>query len=118
MMSPKAVVVSASALLAAAAVAGCSGWSYSPAMRGNPYIEGMNRGSLNEAAPKAPGTFTQSLASEYAGLANEVSKTPTTGASGDWDDADYFARKGLRVQRGEAVPPENNANWLIPLEGS
>ena len=116
MMSPKAVVVSASALLAAAAVAGCSGWSYSPAMRGNPYVEGINRGSLNEAAPRAPGNFSQSLAGEYSGLANEVAKTPTTNASGDWDDADYFSRKGLAAQRGEAVPPENNANWLIPLE--
>jgi OmpA-OmpF porin, OOP family len=95
---------------------GCS-WSYSPAMRGNMDIEGLSRGSLNAAAPKAPGNFTQSLASEYAGLANDVAKTPTTGASGDWDDADYFARKGIQAQGGQIVPPENNANWLIPLEG-
>jgi OOP family OmpA-OmpF porin len=35
---------------------------------------------------------------------------------GDWGDVDYFARKGIVVERGEIVPPEDNTNWAIPLE--
>jgi OmpA-OmpF porin, OOP family len=85
-------------------------------MRGNMYLEGMNRGSASETAPTAPTNFTQSLAAEYSGLANGLAKTPTTGAPGDWADTDYFSRKSLKAQHGDAVPPENNANWLIPLE--
>jgi OmpA-OmpF porin, OOP family len=117
-MVSRILMTSVAILSSVPLLGGCSSWSYSPSMRGNMDIEGMSRGSLNEAAPKAPGTFTQSLASEYSGLANDVAKTPTTGASGDWGNADYFSRKGLQAQHGEAVPPENNANWLIPLEGT
>ena len=117
MMSTKVVVISMTALVASTALVGCSDWSYSPAMRGNMYSQGINRGAAGEGAPKAPTTFTQSLASEYSGLANSMAKTPTTGANGDYVNADYFSRKGLAAQRGEVVPPENNANWLIPLEG-
>jgi len=115
MMSPK-LMVSTMALMAGVALAGCSNWSYSPSMRGNMYMEGMNRGAAGESAPKAPTTFNQSLANEYSDLANNLAKTPTTGSSGDWSDADYFSRKSLKAQSGEAVQPENNANWLIPLE--
>jgi OmpA-OmpF porin, OOP family len=79
-------------------------------------MEGVSRSAVNAAAPKAPGNFTQSLAGEYSGLANDVAQTPTTGASGDWGNADYFSRKGLSAQHGGMVPPENHANWLIPLE--
>jgi hypothetical protein len=39
-----------------------------------------------------------------------------TTSSGDWADADYFARKSLKADAGQVVLPENNANWLIPLE--
>ena len=117
MSSRMPLIVPVAMLSVASTLAGCSNWSYSPAMRGNMDTEGFNRGSVNEGAPKAPGNFAQSLGAEYSSLANEVARTPTTGASGDWDDADYFSRKGLQAQRGEAVPPENNANWLIPLEG-
>ena len=35
---------------------------------------------------------------------------------GDWVDVDYFARKGIAAEHGELVPPEDNANWAIPLE--
>jgi OmpA-OmpF porin, OOP family len=115
-MVSRILITSLAILSSVPLLGGCSGWSYSPAMRGNMDVEGINRGAVNSAAPKAPGNFTQSLAGEYSGLANDVAKTPTTGASGDWDDADYFSRKGLMAQRGEPVPPENNANWLIPLE--
>jgi OOP family OmpA-OmpF porin len=115
-MVSRILITSVAILSIGPLLGGCS-WSYSPSMRGNMDTEGLSRSALNSAAPRAPGNFTQSLASEYSSLANDVAKTPTTGATGDWDDADYFARKGLQAQRGQVVPPENNANWLIPLEG-
>jgi OOP family OmpA-OmpF porin len=39
-----------------------------------------------------------------------------TTQSGDWVDADYFSRKSLKANGGETVLPENNSNWLVPLE--
>jgi hypothetical protein len=49
-------------------LASCSGWSYQPPMRGNAQVEPMNFASV-QAAPTAPASFTQSLASEYLGHA-------------------------------------------------
>ncbi len=34
----------------------------------------------------------------------------------DWPDAGYFARKGLRVAGGEAVEPEQIADWRLPAD--
>jgi len=97
-------------------LAGCSGWSYSPAMRGNPNTESHNLGSGQANAPASPTTFTQGLAMEYSGFATSLSSTPMTTQSGDWVDADYFSRKSLKADGGEMVLPENNSNWLVPLE--
>ena len=34
----------------------------------------------------------------------------------DWPDAGYFARKGLRAASGEAVAPEQIADWKLPAD--
>jgi len=97
-------------------LAGCSSWSYSPAMRGNPNSESQNLGSGQAGAPASPTNFTQGLAMEYSGFATSLASTPMTTQSGDWVDADYFSRKSRKADGGEMVLPENNGNWLVPLE--
>lgn len=96
-------------------LAGC-GWSYAPPMRGNANSEPMNLASAQARAPQNPANFRQGLAMEYASLASTMSTTPMTTQSGNWVDADYFSRKGLKADQGGAVLPENNSNWLVPLE--
>jgi len=53
--------------------------------------------------------FTQKLAQEYTEFAryerNEMY---------DWQDADYFASKGLRAANGEVVAPEQLDDWDLP----
>jgi OmpA-OmpF porin, OOP family len=99
-------------LCAALALAGCSGWSSSPPMRGNPLVEPLNLPAVQSRAQQGGGaTFTQALTNEYASLATDLSSN-----AGDWADADYFSRKGLAASRGEVVVPEQNSNWLVPLE--
>jgi OOP family OmpA-OmpF porin len=92
-------------------LAGCSSWSFQPPMRGNESFGPYNLGKLRAAAPATPTTFTQGLTSDYAGLAGSLHDELK-----DWADTDYFARKGLAAAHGDAVPPENNSNWLVPLE--
>ena len=109
------------ALLAAAAVlAGCSSWSFSPPIKGNFVVEPWNLSDAEAAAPPSDrtkpvlpttGTFTGDLASDYSSLASAMD-----GPLHDYAGADYFARKGIKAAGGEAVPPEDNGNWLIPLE--
>ncbi|MDE2228034.1 MAG: OmpA family protein [Alphaproteobacteria bacterium] len=88
-------------------IAGCSGWSYSPPLRGNFY-------SYHITLPNAQGTpasgspFTQALAHDYADFAGAL-----INKEGIRDDSDYFARKSLAAGRGEVVPPENVGNWSI-----
>jgi len=96
------------ALIAATALAGCSEWSGSN-FHGNPQTEPYNIQTVT-AAPQNTSSFTAALAGEYAALAASLDR------EGDVVDADYFARKGITARRGAAVPPENNANWAIPLE--
>jgi OOP family OmpA-OmpF porin len=96
-------------LSAAAALAGCSSFSSSPAMRGNWVVEPMNLPAAQQAKPGA--TFVESLAYEYSNLASNLSSKDH-----DWADADYFSRKGLAAGNGSVVVPEQNSNWLIPLE--
>ncbi|HXP31627.1 MAG TPA: OmpA family protein [Stellaceae bacterium] len=108
-------------LLAAGAVlAGCASWSFSPPIKGNYVVEPWNLSAADAAAapmdsskPVLPttGTFTGDLASDYSSLANAMD-----GPLHDYAGSDYFARKGLKAAGGEAVPPEDNGNWLIPLE--
>jgi OmpA-OmpF porin, OOP family len=97
------------ALIAATALAGCSDWSGTN-FHGNPQTEPYNIGSVTGAATPNPSTFTAALASEYAALATSLDH------DGQLADADYFARKGVTARNGIVVPPEDNANWAIPLE--
>lgn len=112
----KLLTTSVALLSGGLALTGCSSWSYAPPMRGNVNMEPINLGKGQAAAPTAPTNFTQGLAMEYSTLASSMSTTPMTTQSGDWADADYFSRKSLTADRGEVVLPENNANWLVPLE--
>jgi OOP family OmpA-OmpF porin len=105
-----ATVVAAGALLS-----GCSSWSYAPPTHGNFMTEPWNHPKVAAGAPPAGGNFIQETAHDYAGLADLMAHSGSA-YQGDWVDVDYFARKGIAAQRGELVPPEDNANWAIPLE--
>jgi OOP family OmpA-OmpF porin len=97
------------ALIAATALAGCSNWSGTN-FHGNPQSEPLNIDNVTSAATQSPSSFTAAVANEYAALAASLDH------DGQLADADYFARKGVTAQRGVVVPPEDNANWAIPLE--
>ncbi len=96
-------------------LAGCSDWSYAPPMHGNFMTEPVNFPRVAGGSPPAGGNFIQETAHDYAGLANYLS---THGSSypSDYADADYFSRKGIAAEHGQLVPPEDNADWAIPLE--
>lgn len=49
--------------------------------------------------------FTQALAHEYSAFAQAQRDEY------DWMASQYFAKKGLRAAKGEAVPPEELSNW-------
>jgi OOP family OmpA-OmpF porin len=109
-MRQRRIFVAGSALLGLAA-AGCSGWSYDPPMRGHAPTQGINLASLREEAPQAPEGFNRDLATDYADFAGSLNQQH------QWDDVDYFSRKGLAAAGGDkAVPPEDNGNWAVPLE--
>jgi OOP family OmpA-OmpF porin len=116
MKHAKVLTTSIALVGAGLTLAGCSGWSYSPAMRGNATSESRNLGAGQAQAPTSPTNFTQGLAMEYSGFATSLASTPMTTQSGDWVDADYFSRKSLKADGGQTVLPENNGNWLVPLE--
>jgi OOP family OmpA-OmpF porin len=97
------------ALIAAATLAACSDWSGTN-FHGNPQTEPYNFGRVTATASQSPSGFTAALASEYAAFAASLDH------DGQLADADYFARKGVTAGRDIAVPPEDNANWAIPLE--
>jgi OOP family OmpA-OmpF porin len=104
-------ILAAGSTLLGVIAAGCSGWSYDPPMRGHAPTEGLNLSAVREAAPQAPEGFNRDLASDYASLAGTLQQEH------QWDDVDYFSRKGLAAASADkAVPPEDNANWLVPLE--
>ena len=99
-----AMVIAAGLLMA-----GCSGWSYSPPLRGNYPTSSMNVDAELAAKP-APGVspFNQDLGTHYGRLSHSLLNN-----EGMMDDADYFARKGLAADAGKMVPPENVGNWAI-----
>jgi OmpA-OmpF porin, OOP family len=96
-------------------LAGCSDWSYAPPMHGNFMTEPVNLPRVDAGAPPAGGAFIQETAHDYAGLADYLSHHGHI-YEGDYVDVDYFARKGIAAEHGVLVPPEDNANWAIPLE--
>jgi OmpA-OmpF porin, OOP family len=96
-------------------LAGCSDWSYAPPMHGNFMTEPVNHPKVDAGAPPAGGNFIQETAHDYAGFADYLSHHGAI-YEGDWVDVDYFARKGIAAEHGALVPPEDNANWAIPLE--
>jgi OmpA-OmpF porin, OOP family len=96
-------------------LAGCSNWSYAPPMHGNFMTAPINHPRVAAGSPPAGGNFIQETAHDYAGLADYLS-THGSFYPGDYVDVDYFARKGIAAERGQLVPPEDNANWAIPLE--
>jgi outer membrane protein OmpA-like peptidoglycan-associated protein len=96
-------------------LAGCSDWSYAPPMHGNFTTEPVNHPRVAAGSPPAGGNFVQETAHDYAGLADYLANHGEF-YRGDWVDVDYFARKGIAAEHGALVPPEDNANWAIPLE--
>ena len=54
------------------------------------------------------GSFSQELAADYKAFTLFEAKEMN-----DWPDAEVFARKTLRANGGEAVLPEDPANWSI-----
>ena len=115
-MTTRKTLMASVACLSGLALAGCSGWSYSPPMAGNPQVEARNLASAQAEAPKGQSNFDGQLQGEYSRLATNLVTTPMITSPGDWVDADYFSRKSLKAESGAVVPPENNAHWLIPLE--
>ena len=110
-MDHRNLVTTSLALLGFAVLAGCSTWSSSPPMRGNPVLMPLNLPSAQSTAPQAANPFNDALAHEYTDLATHLSQV-----DGDYADADYFSRKGLAAGHGQVVVAENNSNWLVPLE--
>ncbi|HZB93252.1 MAG TPA: OmpA family protein [Stellaceae bacterium] len=110
-MHQRNIIATSLALLSAGALAACSGWSGSPPMRGNPVLQPFNLPAAQSSAPAPGGTFDQNLAGDYAGFATQLVQQ-----QGDYADSDYFARKGLAAGHGQTVLPEQNSNWLVPLE--
>jgi len=96
-------------------LAACSDWSYAPPLHGNFTTEPINHARVAAGAPPAGGNFIQESAHNYAGLAEYLAHHGSF-YPGDYADVDYFARKGIAAERGALVPPEDNANWAIPLE--
>ncbi len=95
-------------LAAGLLLTGCSTWS--PSIRGNLHTESWNLSSAKSGAAASPATFVQALGTEYTTFATALDK------QGDVADADYFARKAIAAEAGTVVPPEDNANWAIPME--
>jgi outer membrane protein OmpA-like peptidoglycan-associated protein len=84
-------------------------------MHGNFTTVWINHPRVAAGAPPAGGNFIQETAHDYAGLADYLSHHGSS-FPGDYADVDYFARKGIAAEHGALVPPEDNANWAIPLE--
>jgi len=109
-MNRRSSFLSLCSVVGAMLLAGCTEWSYRPPIHGNFPSDHVTQAKVDAQAPPAGGSFVQELAHDYAGLADMLARL------GDRTDVDYFARKGLVVERGEIVPPEDNSNWAIPLE--
>jgi outer membrane protein OmpA-like peptidoglycan-associated protein len=115
-MDGRRIFVSAMAFVSGSfLLAACSDWSYAPPTHGNFMTEPINHSRVAAGAPPAGGNFIQESAHDYAGLADYLAHHGSF-YPGDYVDVDYFARKGIAAEGGALVPPEDNANWAIPLE--
>jgi outer membrane protein OmpA-like peptidoglycan-associated protein len=114
-MDRRRTFLSAVAVISGFLLAGCSDWNYAPPLHGNFMTEWINHPRVAAGAPPAGGNFIQESAHDYAGLADYLSHHGSS-YPGDYADVDYFARKGIAAEHGALVPPEDNANWAIPLE--
>lgn len=99
------------ALVAALALAGCTGYSADQPSPGNPVTVGMTSSAAKDAL-RNDNSFNSQLGREYYSLANYRADAQ------DWADADYFSRKSLAASKGEATPPEDNTNWGIPEQAT
>jgi outer membrane protein OmpA-like peptidoglycan-associated protein len=115
MLRRNTILSGVAAIGSAMLLASCSNWAYQPPIHGNFMTEPLNHPKVDAGAPPAGGNFVQETAHDYAGFADFLAHSGHQ-LSGDWADVDYFSRKGLAAERGEVVPPEDNANWAIPLE--
>jgi OOP family OmpA-OmpF porin len=96
-------------LAAGLLIAGCSGWSYRPPLRGNLYSYHITLPEAESTPPSAKASpFNRALAHDYADFASVL-----INREGQRDDSDYFARKSLAAGRGQVVPPEYVGNWAI-----
>ena len=105
-MKERRTFASSIAILVGLALASCA----SPAPRGTPNLADASVSAVQAGLPKSPSSFLDYLATEYAGMADNLNQL------GDAVDVDYFARKGLAAENGIMVQPEQNAAWGIPLE--
>jgi OOP family OmpA-OmpF porin len=111
-MSHRNIVKISIVLSGTVLLAGCSGWSATPPIHGQPIGAIWTYPAIQQAAPEGGGNFAHAVAHEYSDYATFLEHlAPPVSV-----DVDYFARKGLKAARGEVVPPEENANWAIPLE--
>lgn len=104
-LATSAAMVSGIALLA-----GCTNYSATPQMKGNPNTESMSMGEAHGALTPGAG-FANVVAKDYYAMAT------TRADNKDWVDADFFARKSIAASKGDLVPPEDNKRWLIPGQG-
>lgn len=71
---------------------------------------GFNVDRIKQTSPEGD-AFTSALVAQYKDLAAYEADDMY-----DWRDAEFFAQKGLRAQRGEAVMPETLDGWNIPAQ--
>jgi len=104
-MSHRNIVKISIALSGTVLLAGCSGWSASPPIHGQPIGAIWTHPAIERAAPEGGGNFAHAVAHEYSDYATFLARlTPPV-----WVDVDYFSRKGLKAAQGEIVPPEENS---------
>ncbi|CAE7866519.1 pprA [Symbiodinium microadriaticum] len=89
--------------MAMAGLTACAGMEDDgPSLSGN-----TNLAQLAES-PRSGSNFSRALADEYQVLATNEYRV-----MGDYVDADYFAKKGLRAASGTEVAPEDPRDWDI-----
>jgi len=70
-----------------------------------------NEVAMLEATPASGDAFTHNLTDEYRRFARFEAHQMV-----DWQDANYFAAKGLKAAKGQHVKPERPENWRTPAK--